>query len=129
MRPPPWPVQLLTLFTCSINKARARTLLEGLSEEPRRRAALYAEVVLSWKSPARKAVLAREFGEAPGAVERLRATFREAGPLLQSQMLGELPPFHRSLFASLKVAQREPGSPALRALAKSWVHEATRGRT
>ena len=118
----------LALFTVAMAKERALELLENLHRSSRPRAREHARRVASWDSPLRQARLAWVFGARPDAGERLRALWKDCGPLLKREVWKLLPPYHRSSLPLFNLAEApaDPACPALRTLAERFVREATR---
>ena len=119
----------LALFCHSIARDRAGKLLEGLSEEPRRKASQYLVVLGTLPSSERQGRLASEFGIRIDSSQRLREIWLAAGPELRREIFRLLPPYHRTLFPEYVLEERPAEvevASALKPFAERLILEATR---
>lgn len=121
------PLERLALVTLVLGGERAKELFEGLRAPDAARARGHLAGFQALSSARRQARVAVEFGVRPDAADRLRGVMGEASEVLRRELFRRLPPYHRSLFPSLRLepAGAEATEP-LCALAERLIREATR---
>lgn len=129
--PPPDPPSLalepLVLLVHTLARERAPALLEGLASPQAAAARVLLASVQALGSAQRQGRMARTFGSALDAPERLRGLVHEASPALVRELLARLPPYHRALFPARAPAPAAvPVAPLLARLAARLVLEASR---
>lgn len=85
-----------------MHREQAPALLDCLAEAPRARATARIEALQGIASAQRQALLTREFGAAPDAMERLQALLVAAAPPLRKAIVRHLPPALRAAFPHLE---------------------------
>jgi hypothetical protein len=113
----------VTLFVCVMRREHATRLLDCFADRPRARALAFAKQVREWESSTRQARVSRELGVRHDGVQRLHQLIVEAPPLLRSAIAEQLSANQRWAFPHLTPSG--PVAPAMRALAKRLVREAT----
>lgn len=121
--------QRVTLFTHSIARDRASSLLDGFSRDVAETARAFLAEHAAQPSAERQGRLAAEFGIRTDASQGLRDVWAEAGPALRWHIYDLLPPYHRSVFPDYAPGPPPDAAaqaPGLRDFAERLVREATR---
>lgn len=116
----------LALFVLGLDRARADTLLDGLSEGPRKHALALTQTAAKWDSAMRQGRMAVVFASHPLAHERLKTLLARASAPMRLALFHCLPPWQQSLFPALEGSAPARASPAMAEVAERLIREATR---
>jgi hypothetical protein len=113
----------VALFTVALAKDRAPLLLDHLAPVVRERVRARAEGFARQPSSERQALLAIEFGEAPGAAGRLRSILEEVSAQVAREIQKRIPAYHQG--PPLAAPETDAAStPLMRHLAERLTREA-----